>query len=825
MSDAVSIARRKSTEDNAGFDALRSEAVRLIEELTGRVWTDYNLHDPGITILEQLIYAITDVVHRTDFPVADYLAGADGTIDYPQHALHPPLAVFPCRPLTELDYRKQFIDAVTELDNVWLTPLAADHSEANCGGLYILHAKLQQGLSDGEQQRVLDALRRIYAQSRNLCEDVAVVRAIGSIKYELCARIEVSSKRHPAELMAEIYFSCYRLMADTIGSEDYATALQHGAELDLVLDGPLTASGRYRDVEFGPPVLELSLADLFAQITQVEGINHIEQLSLQREGVNYYETIVTDSIETAFALQLPQTRKQIKVVLTRSHRVLPVDVDDLRAKFEELMYRHDRRVNATAEPQSLSVLPGGTARPFSSYSSIQNDFPEKYGINAYGVPESETDKVKARAVQLKSYLAIFEQFLANFMGNIDSIKTLFSLDDEQHHSYRFQSLAASNIDKLELFYPTDDSTQLEQASQLFDHYEERKGRVLDYLLALHGESFSQNSLRHFNYYYGKDEMEQVIVANKLSYLRSIVQIGRDRGAAPDHSGSSWEQRAGSGLHLKVNHLLGFVDRTARSLIMAIARHGIKLTRHDEYVHLKGGSGELRFLDIEGQDQASPMQLLAIPQLSKRGHYDLKYLLDVVGDAIPFNNGLLSDMLLRGGIKVERFRVVSLTDEQSYQLVFQATSDHYWYLGTYNDQESAFLAAHAMRELLVDMNKQSEGFHLLEHLLLRPLASNHKLSGEEQMFYSFRASAILPSWTARCHDRQFRKLAEETLRLNAPAHIHLDYYWLDFNAMYEFETLYENWQAIKCQPQAPLAELDAQSRQLVAFLANHRTKTV
>lgn len=820
MSDAISIVRRKSEDEPSSFDSLRSEAIRLIEELTGSVWTDYNLHDPGITILEHLIYGITDAVHRTDFPVADLLTSEKGNIDYPYHALHDPLSVFPCRPLTEMDYRKQLIDSIDELDNVWLSPLPADGDTIMCDGLYHLLARLQPGLSKKEKKRVLKSVHIRYSQSRNLCEDIGKVSAVEITDYDLCARIEVDTKRNPADILAQVYFTCYQLMADTISSQDYLTALEQTDALEDVLDGPLTSQGVYPDEAFSAPINELTVAELFAKITDIEGINHIDELYLHRDGSNYYETISSDSIENALGLRLPESINEIKVELTKSGRALAVDVDELRVKFEENVYQRDRRSDAASHLNELTHLPTGVYRSISSYSSIQNDFPDKYGINTYGVPDSEADDVKARALQLKSYLSIYEQFLSNFMGNVEGIKTLFSLDVEQHQSYQFLSLEGSDVDKLALFYPCTKNDKIKQVSQDFDDYYERKSRVLDYLLALHGESFSQNSLRHFNYYYDKEEIDRVIVRNKVSYLSSIVEIGRDRASAPDYSARDWEKRAASGLQLKVNHLLGFENRSARSLTMAIAKHGIKLTTHDEYVHLKSGSGELRFLDLENTEQTERHRVFGIPPVVSRGKYHLKYLLKVLGDAIPFDNGLLSDMLLRGGINLERFRVVSLTGEQTFQLVYCTPDNQYWYLGRYDSKKEAYIAAHAMRELLVMMNKESEGFHLVEHVLLRPFSINQTLSDKEQEFYSFRASVVFPSWSARCHDRQFRKLAEETIRINAPAHILVDYYWLNFNAMYEFETLYEKWQEAKSQESPDIAALGALANKIADLLITY-----
>ena len=46
------------------FASLRQEALELIPRLAGENWTDYNTHDPGITILEQVCYALTDLAYR-----------------------------------------------------------------------------------------------------------------------------------------------------------------------------------------------------------------------------------------------------------------------------------------------------------------------------------------------------------------------------------------------------------------------------------------------------------------------------------------------------------------------------------------------------------------------------------------------------------------------------------------------------------------------------------------------------------------------------------------------------------------------------------------
>ena len=50
---------------------LRREGIGHVQQAGHQQWTDYNIHDPGITILEALCYAITDVGYRIEWDIED----------------------------------------------------------------------------------------------------------------------------------------------------------------------------------------------------------------------------------------------------------------------------------------------------------------------------------------------------------------------------------------------------------------------------------------------------------------------------------------------------------------------------------------------------------------------------------------------------------------------------------------------------------------------------------------------------------------------------------------------------------------------------------
>ena len=49
------------------YSFLKQKGIEYVQQLAGKIWTDYNEHDPGITILEELCYAILDLDYRTKF--------------------------------------------------------------------------------------------------------------------------------------------------------------------------------------------------------------------------------------------------------------------------------------------------------------------------------------------------------------------------------------------------------------------------------------------------------------------------------------------------------------------------------------------------------------------------------------------------------------------------------------------------------------------------------------------------------------------------------------------------------------------------------------
>ena len=106
----------------------------------------------------------------------------------------------------------------------------------------------------------------------------------------------------------------------------------------------------------------------------------------------------------------------------------------------------------------------------------------------------------------------------------------------------------------------------------------------------------------------------------------------------------------------------------------------------------------------------------------------------------------------------------------------------------------------------------EGMHIIEHLLLRPLPVLEIISAADLTngffplcaslnpdcdcpitdYYSFRISVVLPYWTERFRNMDFRSFAEDTIHRETPAHILPKFCWVSMFDMHRLETAYNAW---------------------------------
>ena len=62
-----------ATNDVLDIDFLKERGISFIQEMSGNKWTDFNLHDPGVTILEIICLAINELGYRSDHDIHELI--------------------------------------------------------------------------------------------------------------------------------------------------------------------------------------------------------------------------------------------------------------------------------------------------------------------------------------------------------------------------------------------------------------------------------------------------------------------------------------------------------------------------------------------------------------------------------------------------------------------------------------------------------------------------------------------------------------------------------------------------------------------------------
>ncbi|MFT3933660.1 MAG: hypothetical protein QM726_08610 [Chitinophagaceae bacterium] len=129
MDEQTTIPKNTTLPIEQDYTMLRAEGLKHIESLASALWTDYNAHDPGITTLEALCYALTELGYRNSFDMADLLTDKNGKTVSGQ-SFFTAKEILTNNPLTIDDYRKVLIDIIG-VHNAWLF---ADDSKKDAKG-------------------------------------------------------------------------------------------------------------------------------------------------------------------------------------------------------------------------------------------------------------------------------------------------------------------------------------------------------------------------------------------------------------------------------------------------------------------------------------------------------------------------------------------------------------------------------------------------------------------------------------------------------------------------------------------------------------------
>jgi uncharacterized protein YegP (UPF0339 family) len=724
-------------------------------------------------------------------------------------------------------------------------------------------------------------------QQRNLCEDFVSIRQSEVEEVGVCTDIEIQANADIETIFADIYFALENYFSPAIPFYTLEEMLETGDSLDTIFNGPLLHHGFIKQQELLNSEYKsiIHVSDIIQILMDIDGIVAIKKIQLSKY---FCGLVLNDGEDWCLPVTAQRSLKfnaqQSKIVFYKG--LIPYN--DVRKAEIALLLEDKKALHYRSRLQAKTydiAVPKGVDKKLRQHFSIQNDFPLVYGIGGEGLALSSTDLRKAQAKQLKAFLKLIDQILANYLAQLSEVKNLFSLNKDIKRTYFAQLLfslpetykitqstlnALSSeswtLDEINKLQPLVDqpgtelnefSVQLEsllsstfyQAQKTLleelckipqikvpnlpngsnlvrefvllhkdsainwdkpssyttewkryllqkkemhwnalcerepilessTTYEQRKNHFLDHLLARFGEQFTDYVLLSLQLDDGRTADD--LIEDKINFLKSYPELSHDRGKGFDYRRMGQVENV-SGLEKRASRLVGIKSWQRMRFIAGYSdifetfqelnTDGITEWRF----RLRSPDGDILFsstrhyLDSNTLNTAMKSALIAALQRSR--------------------------YLIKANKKGEYFFV--LMDEKQ-DIICQRRK---YYHSKFEVEKiiSTILNTLKFHEF------RCEGFHLVEHMLLRPISPDSDLftlskkadcSPGYQDPYSFRTTAVVPYWSDRFQNMDFRRFFEETLRKEIPAHIHIKVCWVDQLTMENFEQVFFRWLKLK-----------------------------
>lgn len=469
------------------FAELRSLGLKHLGQLSGKIWTDHNVHDPGVTMLETLIYGLLDLGYRTQLPIEDLLAAPDGqATDF-----FTPAQILANNPLTILDYRKLLMD-IPGVKNAWLEvvddanlylenisredketvltlsceepPLLPgkeellDRQKVPLNGLYRVTVEmdldaLRKASNCGntasfdaaeEEEKLRLTIREVLQSHRNLGEDFTEIKILCREEIGLNLDLELEELASAEAVMVDLRRALEQFLSPAVNFYTLKELLDRGTSLEDAFAGRpyRTTSHGFIDTEELQAIERRTIihrSDLYHLINAIEGVKRVRKLDFTAyvdgetptaflgECTNWSYHACPDCVGVfAESKSTLNFFKGAATIVLNQRELLKISRQKGRA-FQKVAYN---------DPAVLDKLPKtGNFRPdLGDYRSLQLELPTNYRIGDEGVPDDAPLWRKARALQLQSFLLFFDQLLSSYIVQLGHLRDIYSTQPDSLRS-------------------------------------------------------------------------------------------------------------------------------------------------------------------------------------------------------------------------------------------------------------------------------------------------------------------------------------------------------------------------------------------------------
>lgn len=727
--------------DSENYDLLLEQGIALIQNYSGERWTDFNYHDPGITLLEQICYAITDLGYRTNFPIEDLLIGKKEGLDLEQTNLFFPIdKILPSKPLIPEDFQKLIIETIDEVKNAWVYPV--NDSLLGFNGLLNVFVQCEEvnGIEFSEEE-LSQKVYSLLMKNRPLGADFQKIQILKKDELSIDAKLKIDSFVLGETILSEIYFQVEKILNPKIKLQDLESIRLNGTPIDEIFSGPTPLKGFIDSKDFALKTNEIYISEIREAIEKVEGVLEVEELFLFKNGIKVFEDLVTFGEDN-----YPFLKKNIttynaapeQIRLYRDNIFYQIDTIILSQLYDSLSISEKTNYYKSIKPQKIDLSGRFSKADIEQYYSIQNEFPAVYGLKENELPSKSDKKRIAQVKQLRGFLVLFEQLMANHLSQLSNFHQIFSIDSAIKNTfYRQYADEIPGLDELISFETEKEYLDhLNTISESKGDFFKRRTQIIDHLLARFGENFDTETLAKLLKIKSENstdqEIKQTILNAKIRYAKNIVENGHNKGLGFNYKMDTWDTQNASGHEQRLKLLLGIDNTSFHSLTNPLVEDYEQVENEEKWIS--------QILKVKGGANLEVLMNTDISNDNKEMH--LNYFTSTHQD---FRS------LFTHAIKTKNYNVVSSAGNKTeFHLLYNAPGfQHPIELFRSDSEDKCNQAMVKGIEKFEHLNVACEGMFLVEHILLRPLLTTNYIT----TFLNNDSEPCLVSYNATSFEEQ------------------------------------------------------------------------
>ena len=238
MKESPSILKNDEAADSFDLFELKDKGLNKIQLLSGNNWTDYNSHDPGVTILETLCYALTDLAYRSHFDIATIL-NTTGRKKI-KNSLFPAHEILTTSPLSFFDFKRLILD----IDGIKNGEFIPAYSEKVIPGIFDIEIELHPDFDNDISRDNIK--KKIHLFIKSVCPLGVVFEKITFLEYDLIGiilEVEMSEDVDPKKICAQFIQHAQNYFSSEIKFNSLNDLLEKNIGVETIFDGPLLKNG------------------------------------------------------------------------------------------------------------------------------------------------------------------------------------------------------------------------------------------------------------------------------------------------------------------------------------------------------------------------------------------------------------------------------------------------------------------------------------------------------------------------------------------------------------------------------------------------------